>query len=132
MNRVSLEPKSSASASAVDHSIGAATRALLALQQPDGHWVFELEADATIPAEYVLLRHYLAEPVAGDQRPAGLPSRCQRFAQDGAGEARAPLLRLDVERRQPERPRQELVERTRAFHGFADGFFFGGVEQTRK
>src|SRR5215831_11159649 len=63
MNRVSLEPKSSASASAVDHSIGAATRALIALQQPDGHWVFELEADATIPAEYVLLRHYLAEPV---------------------------------------------------------------------
>src|SRR6202012_2891495 len=32
-------------------------------QQPDGHWVFELEADATIPAEYVLLRHYRAEPV---------------------------------------------------------------------
>src|SRR5215469_9718135 len=63
MNRVSLEPKSSASASAVDHGIAAATRALIALQQPDGHWVFELEADATIPAEYVLLRHYLAEPV---------------------------------------------------------------------
>src|SRR5215469_13376970 len=63
MNRVSLEPKSSASASTVDHSIEAASRALIALQQPDGHWVFELEADATIPAEYVLLRHYLAEPV---------------------------------------------------------------------
>src|SRR4029450_7889418 len=63
MNRVSLEPKSSASASAVDYSIGAATRALIALQQPDGHWVFELEADPPIPAEYVLLRHYLAEPV---------------------------------------------------------------------
>ena len=29
----------------------------------DGHWLFELEADATIPAEYVLLRHYLGEPV---------------------------------------------------------------------
>ena len=29
----------------------------------DGHWVFELEADTTIPAEYVLLRHYLGEPV---------------------------------------------------------------------
>jgi squalene-hopene/tetraprenyl-beta-curcumene cyclase len=51
------------SVSAVDRSIDAATRALLALQRPDGHWVFELEADATIPAEYVLLRHYLAEPV---------------------------------------------------------------------
>ena len=50
-------------ASAVEQSIETATRALLALQQPDGHWVFELEADATIPAEYVLLRHYLAEPV---------------------------------------------------------------------
>jgi squalene-hopene/tetraprenyl-beta-curcumene cyclase len=43
--------------------IAAATRALFARQQPDGHFVFELEADATIPAEYVLLRHYLAEPI---------------------------------------------------------------------
>ena len=40
-----------------------ATQALLACQRADGHWVFELEADATIPAEYVLLRHYLGEPV---------------------------------------------------------------------
>ena len=47
----------------VDRSIAAASHALLALQQRDGHWVFELEADATIPAEYVLLRHYLAEPI---------------------------------------------------------------------
>jgi len=36
---------------------------LLEQQKKDGHWVFELEADATIPAEYVLLRHYLGEPV---------------------------------------------------------------------
>jgi squalene-hopene cyclase len=45
------------------HSIESATEALLARQRADGHWVFELEADATIPAEYVLLRHYLGEPV---------------------------------------------------------------------
>jgi len=45
-----------------DH-IQAATKAMLARQRPDGHFVFELEADATIPAEYVLLRHYLGEPV---------------------------------------------------------------------
>lgn len=32
---------------------------LLSQQKPDGHWVFELEADATIPAEYVLLDHFL-------------------------------------------------------------------------
>jgi squalene-hopene/tetraprenyl-beta-curcumene cyclase len=44
-------------------SIGAATRALMGLQHADGHFVFELEADATIPAEYVLTRHYLGEPV---------------------------------------------------------------------
>src|SRR5262249_15005367 len=50
-------------AAALEQNIAAASRALLALQRPDGHWVFELEADATIPAEYVLLRHYLAEPV---------------------------------------------------------------------
>jgi squalene-hopene/tetraprenyl-beta-curcumene cyclase len=48
---------------ALEERIAAATRALLDRQQADGHWVFELEADGTIPAEYVLLRHYLAEPV---------------------------------------------------------------------
>ncbi|HUZ32229.1 MAG TPA: squalene--hopene cyclase [Xanthobacteraceae bacterium] len=49
---------------ALDQHIQTATQALLAQQRPDGHWVFELEADCTIPAEYVLLRHYLGEPVA--------------------------------------------------------------------
>lgn len=48
---------------AVDASIASATRALLGFRRADGHWVFELEADCTIPAEYVLLRHYLGEPV---------------------------------------------------------------------
>jgi squalene-hopene/tetraprenyl-beta-curcumene cyclase len=38
---------------------------LWALQQPDGHLVFELEADCTIPAEYVLLRHFLGEIDSG-------------------------------------------------------------------
>jgi squalene-hopene/tetraprenyl-beta-curcumene cyclase len=47
----------------LESSIDSATLALLDYQRPDGHWVFELEADCTIPAEYVLLRHYLAEPV---------------------------------------------------------------------
>ncbi len=47
----------------LDSHIDSATRALLARQRPDGHFLFELEADATVPAEYVLLRHYLGEPV---------------------------------------------------------------------
>src|ERR1700733_1105825 len=48
---------------ALDQQIQKSAQALLAQQRPDGHGVFELEADATIPAEYVLLRHYLGEPV---------------------------------------------------------------------
>jgi squalene-hopene/tetraprenyl-beta-curcumene cyclase len=47
--------------SEVEEAIRAATDAILREQKPDGHWVFELEADATIPAEYVLLVHYLGE-----------------------------------------------------------------------
>jgi squalene-hopene/tetraprenyl-beta-curcumene cyclase len=51
----------------LDSAIARATDALLALQKPDGHWVFELEADATIPAEYILLQHYLDEIVPEEQ-----------------------------------------------------------------
>lgn len=40
-------------------AIERAEGALTSRQNDDGHWVFELEADATIPAEYVLLEHYL-------------------------------------------------------------------------
>jgi squalene-hopene/tetraprenyl-beta-curcumene cyclase len=45
----------------LERTIGRASDALLALQHEDGHWAFELEADATIPAEYVLLKHFLDE-----------------------------------------------------------------------
>lgn len=45
----------------LDDAIANVERALLAQQRPDGHWVFELEADATIPAEYVMLGHFLDE-----------------------------------------------------------------------
>src|SRR5579862_6120830 len=46
----------------VEDAVRAATDAILAEQRPDGHWVYELEADATIPAEYVLMVHYFGEP----------------------------------------------------------------------
>ena len=45
----------------LDAATGNALRALLAAQQPEGHWCYELEADCTIPAEYVLMMHYLDE-----------------------------------------------------------------------
>ncbi len=41
--------------------ISESAAALMAKQKDDGHWVFQLEADATIPAEYVLYLHYLDE-----------------------------------------------------------------------
>ena len=48
--RVSIE--------ALEQQIEKSAQGLLAEQRPDGHWVFELEADATIPAEYVLLERF--------------------------------------------------------------------------
>ena len=57
---------------ALDNAIARATDALLAHQRADGHFAFELEADATIPAEYVLLVHYLGEtPNAELERKIG-------------------------------------------------------------
>jgi squalene-hopene/tetraprenyl-beta-curcumene cyclase len=38
-----------------------ARRSLLADQHHDGHWCYELEADCTIPAEYVLFLRFLGE-----------------------------------------------------------------------
>ncbi len=34
---------------------------LIKQQRPDGHWCFELEADCTIPAEYILMMHFVDE-----------------------------------------------------------------------
>lgn len=34
---------------------------LLEQQREDGHWVYELEADCTIPAEYILMNHFVGE-----------------------------------------------------------------------
>ena len=45
----------------IEKAIQSARNALLALQHPDGYWCFELEADCTIPAEYILMMHYLSE-----------------------------------------------------------------------
>lgn len=47
----------------VKEALDNAVNVLLEKQQPDGHWVFELEADAGITAEYVLLMHFLGEPI---------------------------------------------------------------------
>lgn len=59
---------------AIDRAIERLLGVLLSDQQPDGHWIYELEADATIPAEYVLMVHYL-----GEQPDTALEQRIARY-----------------------------------------------------
>ena len=64
-------------------AVARAGAALSSRQRPDGHWVFELEADATIPAEYVLLEHYLDRIDPGLQRKIGVYLRGIQGAHGG-------------------------------------------------
>jgi squalene-hopene/tetraprenyl-beta-curcumene cyclase len=43
----------------LDEAVLRASESLLALQHADGNWAFQLEADTSIPSEYILLQHYL-------------------------------------------------------------------------
>ncbi|MGZ8247841.1 squalene--hopene cyclase, partial [Methylomagnum sp.] len=45
----------------LDTAIRRARDHLLDLQHEPGHWVFELEADCTIPSEYILMMHFMDE-----------------------------------------------------------------------
>ena len=45
----------------IERQIGEAAESLLDVQKADGHWIFELEANSTIPSEYIFLKHYLDE-----------------------------------------------------------------------
>ncbi len=61
-------------------AIAAGGDALARRQNPDGHFVYELEADATIPAEYVLLEHYL------DRIEPALEAKIGRYLRDIQGD----------------------------------------------
>ena len=43
----------------LDRAVTVARDALIARQDVQGHWLFELEADCTIPAEYIMMMHFL-------------------------------------------------------------------------
>lgn len=68
-------------AASLDVAVASATTALLAARKEDGHWCFELEADATIPAEYVLLHHFL-----GEEPDLGLEAKIGRYLRRIQGE----------------------------------------------
>ncbi|HLK71685.1 MAG TPA: prenyltransferase/squalene oxidase repeat-containing protein, partial [Steroidobacteraceae bacterium] len=44
-----------------DGAIAAARIALEGLQSAEGYWQFELQADCTIPAEYIMMMHFLGD-----------------------------------------------------------------------
>jgi squalene-hopene/tetraprenyl-beta-curcumene cyclase len=68
----------------IDAAVSRAAQALLAVQRPDGHFVFELEADVTIPAEYILFWHFLGEPAdAALEAKIATFIRRQQAAHDG-------------------------------------------------
>jgi squalene-hopene/tetraprenyl-beta-curcumene cyclase len=50
-----------ADSSPLDRAIGEARDALIARQNQQGYWIYELEADCTIPAEYIMMMHFLDE-----------------------------------------------------------------------
>jgi squalene-hopene/tetraprenyl-beta-curcumene cyclase len=47
--------------SPLDRTIAEARDALIAQQNEKGYWLYELEADCTIPAEYIMMMHFLDE-----------------------------------------------------------------------
>ncbi len=49
--------------SEIDLSVQRASEALLSQQAEKGYWCYELEADCTIPAEYILMMHFVDEIV---------------------------------------------------------------------
>jgi squalene-hopene/tetraprenyl-beta-curcumene cyclase len=52
---------------ALDGAIEVAREALIGQQHADGYWLYELEADCTISAEYIMMMHFLDEIDAGLQ-----------------------------------------------------------------
>ncbi len=69
---------------AIEAAISRATQALLATQRPDGHFVFELEADVSIPAEYILFRHFFGDPADAElEEKIAVYLRRSQTAEDG-------------------------------------------------
>jgi squalene-hopene/tetraprenyl-beta-curcumene cyclase len=68
---------------ALERAIAQARDALIGLQSSDGHWLFELEADCTIPAEYILMMHFLDEIDAQLEAKLADYLRAHQGAHDG-------------------------------------------------
>ena len=58
-------------ATGLNAAISKATTALLDEQRADGHFAFDLEADAAIPSEYIMVKHFLGQPDPEMERRTG-------------------------------------------------------------
>jgi squalene-hopene/tetraprenyl-beta-curcumene cyclase len=67
----------------LEYAIGAARDALLAAQDAAGYWCYELEADCTIPAEYILMMHYMDEIDAELERKLAVHLRAKQMEDGG-------------------------------------------------
>ncbi|WP_347986516.1 squalene--hopene cyclase [Methylomonas sp. AM2-LC] len=67
----------------LDDAIALAGSKLIGLQNPQGFWVFELEADCTISAEYILMMHFMDEINLELQAKIAVYLRSQQ-SQDGS------------------------------------------------
>lgn len=67
----------------VGEAVARARDHLLSLQEEDGHWCGELEADTVVESEYVLLLHFLGRSGEGRARKAGEYIRHQQLPEGG-------------------------------------------------
>jgi len=75
--------KALAAHSALDDAIGAARAALIRQQHERGYWLYELEADCTIPAEFIMMMHFLDEIDAGLQAKLAVYLRAHQAEHGG-------------------------------------------------
>jgi squalene-hopene/tetraprenyl-beta-curcumene cyclase len=66
--------------SPLDRAVADARDAVAARQSAEGYWLFELEADCTIPAEYIMMMHFL------DEIDAALEVKLCRYLRAAQGE----------------------------------------------
>jgi squalene-hopene/tetraprenyl-beta-curcumene cyclase len=67
----------------LDRAIKKAQDSLIKLQDPTGFWVFELEADCTIPSEYIMMMHFVDDINVGLQNKIANYLR-SRQSEDGS------------------------------------------------
>ena len=83
LNYAETQLESSTATSTLDDAINSAQKKLLELQSEDGYWWFELEADCTIPAEYIMMMHYVGDINEILQRKIAIFLRAQQ-SEDGS------------------------------------------------